>query len=57
MELYKELNFVKAKSEYEESIRKDNIEWQKQINEIKTRQALKNYNNFAKAFAKAIKEI
>jgi len=49
MELWKEINFMKAKSKYEESIKKNEKICQKQLSEIKTIQSIKAFRNFANA--------
>lgn len=48
MELWKEINFINAKAKYEESVRKNEKQYNKEISEIKIRQSIKNTNNFKK---------
>lgn len=52
MELYKELNFLKVKNQYEESCKKIAKNWLKQIEEIKKIQTIKTFNKFSNAINK-----
>lgn len=48
MELWKEINFNRAKQKYANSCEQNKQQEQRQINEIKTRQAIREYQKFEK---------